>query len=93
MATLSARISAALTSIGVDVKALFAARVPTGGAAGQVLTKTGVPDHAMAWQPAGAGSAQVFVQSTRPLGNGPWIWWQTDSSGQIVDCTVANGSP
>lgn len=39
----------------------------------------------------GAVSQQVFVQQTRPAGNGPWIWWQTDAAGAIIDCVVANG--
>ena len=41
--------------------------------------------------PPGGGSQQVFVQETRPAGNGPWIWWKTDATGRIIGCVVANG--
>ncbi len=37
-----------------------------------------------------SGAPQVFVQATRPAGNGPWTWWQT-SNGVIVDLIVADG--
>lgn len=40
----------------------------------------------------GGGSQEVFVQQTRPITTGPWIWWQTDTTGRIIDCTVNNGA-
>jgi hypothetical protein len=39
----------------------------------------------------GGGSQEVFVQQTRPAGNGPWTWWKTNAAGAIIDCVVANG--
>lgn len=41
---------------------------------------------------SGGGSQEVFVQQTRPAGNGPWMWWETDAGGEIIDLTVANGT-
>ena len=39
----------------------------------------------------GGGAQQVFVQQTRPTEAGPWVWWQTDASGNIIDLTVNDG--
>lgn len=36
---------------------------------------------------------QVYVQQTQPAGNGPWIWIQTDGSGNFLDYVVADGTP
>lgn len=47
----------------------------------------------LAARDAAIAARWVFVQETRPPGPGPWIWWQTDASGQIVDLTVADGVP
>jgi hypothetical protein len=41
----------------------------------------------------GGGSQEVYVQQTRPVASGPWVWWETDASGAIVDCTVNDGVP
>lgn len=37
------------------------------------------------------GPTQVFVQPDRPTVSGPWIWWQTDATGALVDLTVNDG--
>jgi hypothetical protein len=37
------------------------------------------------------GPTQVFVQMSRPTAVGPWIWWQTDEAGALVDLTVNDG--
>jgi hypothetical protein len=39
-----------------------------------------------------AGSQEVFVQESRPPGLGPWMWWQTDADGNIIDLTIADGN-
>lgn len=40
----------------------------------------------------GAAAQQVFVQQTRPVADGPWMWWQTDVLGNIIDLTVNDGA-
>lgn len=50
MATLQARIEALATAIADRFNAIKPALLPTGGAAGMVLTKTGSADYADAWQ-------------------------------------------
>ena len=40
----------------------------------------------------GGGSQEVFVQMTRPVSAGPWLWWQTDATGSIIDLTVNDGA-
>ncbi len=40
----------------------------------------------------GGGSQQVFVQQTRPTEAGPWMWWKTNASGQIVNLIVNDGA-
>lgn len=42
---------------------------------------------------AAASAAEVFVQQTRPAGNGPWVWYQTDGAGVIIDTIIADGGP
>jgi hypothetical protein len=39
----------------------------------------------------GGGSQEVFVQQTRPVAAGPWLWWETDALGNLVDLTVNDG--
>jgi len=34
------------------------------------------------------GPQTVFVQMTQPIASGPWVWWQTDVNGSIIDCWV-----
>lgn len=68
--------------------------VPVGGAVGQVLAKTSSADYATTWvnQSGGGGASGVFVQETRPVAAGPWLWWQTDADGNLVDLTVNDGA-
>ena len=41
----------------------------------------------------GAGGAQqVFVQQTRPVEAGPWMWWEKDALGNIINLTVNDGA-
>ena len=47
--TLVERISATITLIGADIKALFARTLPAGGAAGNVLMKSAAGDYVVAW--------------------------------------------
>lgn len=41
----------------------------------------------IAGAPAGGGSgnASVFVQQTDPLAASPYIWFQTDAEGNVID--------
>lgn len=39
----------------------------------------------------GGGSQQVFVQLTRPVEVGPWIWYQIDINNNVIDCTINDG--
>lgn len=47
--TLQERISALITAVGADIKALFARSIPSGGTTGQVLSKTSGSDYATQW--------------------------------------------
>ena len=40
----------------------------------------------------GAGAQQVFVQQTRPVEQGPWTWWVTNASGQMINLIVNDGA-
>lgn len=40
----------------------------------------------------GGGTQQVFVQQTRPTEPGPWMWWETDASGNLINLTVNDGA-
>ena len=40
----------------------------------------------------GGGSQQVFTQQTRPAQPGPWVWYETDADGKIIDLTVNDGA-
>ncbi|AYQ31453.1 hypothetical protein [Runella sp. SP2] len=58
--TLQERISALITAIGTDVKALFMRSMPAGGSTGQVLTKTSNSDYSTSWQtPTGASQSDI----------------------------------
>lgn len=51
-----------ITTLQGDVTSLEAAKVPVGGAAGEVLTKLSGSDYAMDWQPAsGGGGGGVYA--------------------------------
>ena len=39
---------------------------------------------------SGSGTQQVFVQQTRPVESPPWVWWETDGNGIIIDMVVAS---
>lgn len=47
--TLQQRISALITAVGADIKALYTRSVPAGGTTGQVLTKSSGTDYAVGW--------------------------------------------
>jgi len=66
---------------------MYAVRVGTGFDL-YITDNTGAIAHKI-----NAGMAQeVYVQETRPATTGsPWIWWETDASGLILDCVVNNG--
>ena len=55
--TLIARISALITSIGADIKALYGRVLPSGGTTGQLLAKTSATNYATQWidPPSGGG--------------------------------------
>lgn len=40
----------------------------------------------------GGGTQEVFVQQTRPAEPGPWSWWVTNASGQIINLIVNDGA-
>jgi hypothetical protein len=40
----------------------------------------------------GGGSQQVFVQQTRPSATGPWQWWVTNATGNIINLIVNDGA-
>lgn len=62
--TLEARLLALVQAIGADIKALLARAVPTSGAAGQVLTRTGPGATDYAWaNVAGGGGGAAAVHS------------------------------
>jgi hypothetical protein len=50
-----------ITTIEGDIVALEAAKVPPGGATGEVLTKDSATDYDMSWQPGGGGSSGVYA--------------------------------
>lgn len=53
--TLQERLSAFISAVGTDVKALFARSMPSGGTTGQVLTKSSSSDYAASWQTPSPG--------------------------------------
>lgn len=40
----------------------------------------------------GGGSQEVYVQQTRPVEPGPWVWWVKSASGALVNLIVNDGS-
>ena len=91
------QINALATRIAAQFRDTVMPRVlPAGGSTGQVLTKTAGTNYSVNWQTpsggGGGGSQQVFVQQTRPTETGPWVWWQTNASGQIVNLIVNDGA-
>jgi hypothetical protein len=47
--TLQERISALITAVGADIKALYGRSLPSGGTTGQVLSKTSGTNYATTW--------------------------------------------
>lgn len=39
----------------------------------------------------GPGPKQVFVQPTRPIEAGPWVWWITNTQGDIINLIINDG--
>lgn len=57
------QIEAGFSRIVLACNALAGRSLPTGGTAGQVLTKSNAVDYAAAWQtPSGGGGGQSFAQ-------------------------------
>ena len=78
--SLAAAVNSLAERVGQAVKALALRVLPTGGAIGAVLTKTGTGDFAVGWaSPSQSGEKQVFVQSTAPVvaDGTPYIWVQS----------------
>lgn len=77
-----------------QAQALTAIVGPTGpqGPAGPV-GETGATGPVGAQGPAGnPAAAGVYVQQARPTMPGPWVWWQTDGSGNIINLIVWDGN-
>lgn len=73
--SLETRLQALIGVIGGDIKALFVRSVPEGGAAGQVLVKTGPGMEDKAWA-SPTTSTQITVSSTpppNPQANDLWL--------------------
>lgn len=56
------------------------------------IVAEGHNSNASAFAGGGGGSQQVFVQQTRPAVPGPWIWYETDASGNVIDLTINDGN-
>ena len=40
----------------------------------------------------GGGSQEIFVQDTRPVSAGPWMWWKKSADGtKIVNLIINDG--
>ena len=71
--------------------------LPPGGATGQVLAKGSNADRIVTWTtPAaggggGASGTPTFIQETRPLSVGPWVWWVTDATGKPINMIINDG--
>jgi hypothetical protein len=55
--TLQERLSALITAIGADIKALFSQSIPSGGTTGQALRKTSGTNYATEWYTPAVGAA------------------------------------
>lgn len=71
---------------------LIIAPVPAGGTTGQVLTKSSNVDTDATWVTPSAASQLTYIQTTRPVADGPWVWYQKDSNGNIIDFTINDGT-
>ena len=40
----------------------------------------------------GGGVQRLFVQQTRPITAGPWEWWVTDASGNVINLILNDGA-
>ncbi len=93
--SLASRIDDLAAAVRDKLNLMSARLLPTGGTAGQVVTKTGPAVADVAWATpsvGGGGSQEVFVQTTRPVGNGPWTWWKTNTAGDVIDLIIADGN-
>lgn len=83
--TLIARISALITAIGLDIKALFLRVLPPGGTTGQVLGKSSNADYAVGWvtPSGGSGGGSSFTAVTANLPGK-----KSDTLVQITDAAV-----
>lgn len=36
-------------------------------------------------------TSRLFIQPTRPVQPGPWMWFQTDVDGNVIDWTINDG--
>lgn len=93
--SLVSRVNDLAGTVRDKINTMMPRLLPSGGTTGQVLTKSSAADYAAGWSTpsggGGGGAQQVFVQQTRPIEAGPWIWWETDVSGNVINLTVNDG--
>ena len=98
MATLKARLDTAFVVIGNYLRDSIRPRLlPLGGAAGQVLAKTGAGDFAVGWAAPGGTSASGTATITLPGGAGVLEWTEqlaaaAVAAGNTLLCQLAPGS-
>ncbi len=84
--SMSTQIAAGFARLVQACNALAGRSLPTGGTAGQVLTKASAVEYAAAWQnPSGGGGGNVFIQQTEPAAASPYLWYRTDANGRVID--------
>jgi hypothetical protein len=104
----SQRLSDLIQGIGADVKALFTRVLPTGGSAGQVLSKTGSGNYAVGWTNAAADretlrwTGSAYPPKTKPFADyqGPVepslidgdTWFDTTLSLVVLGADVVNAN-
>ena len=60
--------------------------IPPGGTVGQMAVKASGDDFDLEWvDPPAAAVQNVFIQQTEPVAAPPWIWYQTDALGNVID--------
>lgn len=68
--TLEQRLSALITAIGADIKALFSRSLPAGGTAGQVLAKNSSTNYDASWvTPSGGSGGESIVMLASDVSN------------------------
>lgn len=80
--TLQERLSAFISAVGTDIKALYMRSVPAGGTTGQVLMKTSNADYADTW-----GNVPIGKETQTTLTDGATIGWDV-TSGRIRRVTL-----